>query len=92
MANRNTLHVDRLEDFKRWLTDDGWKFEDPKGDYEVFRARKPDRKRPLIIWRRLGNSGGGDLTHLTHDDRDGGVIRAFLADRKLCKTKKEEAQ
>lgn len=82
MANRSTLHVDRLEDFKAWLVEDGWDLEDPKGDYEVLRARKPDRKRPLILWRRLSNSGGGELTHLTYDDRDSGVIRAFLADMK----------
>lgn len=82
MANRSTLHVDRLEAFKQWLVDDGWDLEDPKGDYEVLRARKPGRNRPLILWRRLSNSGGGDLTHLTYDDRDGWVIRAFLNDRK----------
>lgn len=82
MANRHTLHVDRLGDFERWLSDNGWEIEEPKGDYEVLRARKPDRKRPLILWRRLSNNGGGELTHLTYDDRDGAVIFAFLLDRK----------
>lgn len=25
MANRHTLHISKLEDFKKWLVKDGWK-------------------------------------------------------------------
>ena len=78
MANRHTLHTRRLDDFKRWLRLDGWSIEEPKGDFEALRARKPGRKTPLIVYARLGNAGGGTLTHLTVMDRDEGVLRAYL--------------
>lgn len=48
MANRNTLHVKKLDAFKEWLTLDGWEIKQPKGDYEVLRAVKAGRK-PLLI-------------------------------------------
>ena len=40
MANRNTLAVSKLEDFKQWLISDDWKIVDTKGYFEVLRAVK----------------------------------------------------
>lgn len=86
MADRCTLAVSKLEDFKEWLKTDGWEFQELKGYWEVLRATKKGKKRPLIVWRRTDTNAGGPLVHYTLDDRDYGIIRAYLKDRK----KKEE--
>lgn len=37
MANRNTLHISKLEAFKNWLIKDGWEILPlSKNPYEVF--------------------------------------------------------
>lgn len=38
MANRNTLHVSEINDFRDWLEADGWVILPCKGYYEVLRA------------------------------------------------------
>lgn len=81
MANRHTLHINKLEDFKEWLVKDGWEIEEPKGNYEVLRARKAGRKNPLIVYTKADAK-----EHLSLMDRDGGVVRAFLRDCKKPKT------
>ena len=43
MADRYRLHKSKLEDFKNWLINDGWTIENPKGTWEVLRARKGGR-------------------------------------------------
>lgn len=78
MANRNTLAAISLDNFRDWLIKDGWTLEPTKGIYEVLRARKEGRNRPLIVWRRDSNNGGAELTHLTIDDRDSGVISSYI--------------
>lgn len=77
MADRRTLHINKLEDFKKWLVNDGWRIEEPKGIYEVLRARKPGRKHLLLIYKK-----DSAKEHLSYLDRDEGVIRAFLRDKK----------
>lgn len=81
MANRHTLHISKLEDFKKWLVKDGWDIEEPKGIYEVLRARKTGRRSPLIVYRKADVK-----EHLSIMDRDVGVVRAFLRDCKKTKT------
>lgn len=81
MANRSRLHISKLEDFKAWLLKDGWSIEEPKGTWEVLRARKSDRKNPLIVYTRMDAK-----EHLSVMDRDSGVIGAFLRDSKKSKT------
>ena len=78
MANRNTLVVNQLEDFKAWLVTDGWQIQEPKGDYEVLRATKKGKRYPLIVYERLDTNGGKDLVHYTLLDRDVSVVFAFL--------------
>lgn len=77
MADRRTLHINKLEDFKEWLAKDGWTIEKPKGIYEVLRARKPGRQHLLLIYKK-----DSAKEHLSYLDRDEGVIRAFLRDKK----------
>jgi hypothetical protein len=85
MANRNTLSVKRIDEFKVWLEKDGWEIKKPKGCYEVLRAVKQGRKHPLIVYLRLDTNNGNDLLHFTILDRDMGVVRAFLAKLKEVK-------
>ena len=81
MANRHTLHISKLEDFKKWLVKDGWEIEEPKGIYEVLRARKHGRQNPLIVYTKADAK-----EHLSIMDRDSGVIGAFLRDCRKPKT------
>lgn len=78
MANRNTLSVMKLDDFRSWLVADGWQIQVPRGFYEVLRATKEGRKHPLIVYWRHDTNGGKELVHYTVLDRDMGVVRAFL--------------
>lgn len=81
MANRHELHINQLDKFREWLEKYGWDIEEPKGIYEVLRARKPGRKNPLIIYTKADAK-----EHLSVMDRDSGVIGAFLRDCKKPKT------
>ena len=79
MADRRTLHINKLEDFISWLIEDGWEIEEVRGDYEVLRARKSGRKHPLIVYTKLESK---EKPHLSLMDRDIGVVMAYLRDRK----------
>ena len=81
MANRHMFHISKLEDFKDWLVKDGWKIEEPKGIYEVLRARNAGRKNPLIVYTKADAK-----EHLSLMDRDSGVVGAFLRDCKKSMT------
>ena len=81
MANRHTLALSKLEDFKNFLLSDGYEIKEPKGDYEVLRAVKIGRKFPLIVYRKLCTNGGKQLVHLSAADRDYGVVKAYLKRR-----------
>ena len=76
MANRCILHRNHLDAFKEWLKNDGWEIEDTKGLYEVLRARKEERREPLIVFEKAGAK-----EHLSVMDRDLGVVKAFLSER-----------
>ena len=78
MANRNTLSVNKIDEFKSWLEKDGWQLQKNKGLYEVFRAVKQGRKHPLIVYFRHDTNNGTKLVHYTVLDRDIGVVKAFL--------------
>lgn len=73
MADRHRLHINKLDNFREWLIKDGWELEEPKGLYEVLRARKSGRQNPLIVYKK--NSA---KEHLSVLDRDSGVLSAFL--------------
>ena len=81
MANRHTLHISKLEDFKNWLVKEGWEIEEPNGIYEVLRARKQGRQNPIIVYTQADAK-----EHLSVMDRDSGVVGAFLRDCKKPKT------
>lgn len=81
MAKRNMLHVNKLENLKKWLVQDGWNIlPTSTNPYEVLRAVKEGKQNPLIIYS--GKSG----EHLSFADRDMPVIGAFLRDEKKPQT------
>lgn len=82
MANRSTLAVSKLEDFKIWLIFEGWKIAETKGYFEVLRAVKEGRKNPLIVYKRSSSDNGNELVHLTVLDRDIGVVNTYLRRRR----------
>ena len=85
MANRHTLATNKLDDFKTWLFSDGWQIQRPKGFYEVLRATKEGRKYPLIVYQRHDTNNGTPLIHYTVQDRDMGVLRAYLRKERIKK-------
>lgn len=81
MAKRNVLHINKLEDLKKWLLKDGWDLLPLSNNpYEVLRASKTGKQNPLIIY------SGKSSEHLSFADRDMPVIGAFLRDQKKPQT------
>lgn len=48
MAIRNVLHRDKLDDFKSWLSENGFTPLEPKGDFEMLRW-KNTKGQPMCI-------------------------------------------
>lgn len=73
MANRNTLHISKLESFKNWLINDGWEILPlSKNPYEVLRASKMGISNPLIVY------SGKSKEHLSFANEWLSVVEAFL--------------
>lgn len=73
MANRNTLHISKLEAFKNWLINDGWEILPlSKNPYEVLRASKMGISNPLIVY------SGKSKEHLSFANEWLPVVEAFL--------------
>lgn len=77
MANRHLLAVNKLDEFKDWLIQNGWKIEEPKGYYEVLRARKNTERLPLIIYERAKEN----LVHLSVSDWNAKYVAQFIYSR-----------
>lgn len=75
MADRCLLAISKLNDFKDWLKEDGWVVVEPKGNYEVVRAKKG--KRWLIIFQRSLAE-----VHATVMDKDAPLIRTYITSRR----------
>ena len=80
MANRHTLHSNKLDAFRKWLIKTGWTIEEPKGIWEVLRAKKAGRQNPLIVYQKTNKE------HLSVLDRDIDIIKDFLRDNKKKQT------
>lgn len=73
MANRNTLHISKLESFKNWLIKDGWEILPlSKNPYEVLRASKMEISNPLIVY------SGKSKEYLSVANEWLSVVEAFL--------------
>lgn len=71
MAERGILHQSKLRNLSIWLTDDGWKLEQPKGQYEVLRATK--EKRTFLVYAKADAK-----EHYTIPDNCISVFMAYL--------------
>jgi len=74
--SRCTLHKSKLNEFRDWLIQRGWKEAKPKGDYEVLRMRWK-REPPLLIYDRLESK-----EHYTTYDIGETLVRQWIRERK----------
>lgn len=77
MKNRMTVKHGMLTDLKQYLVQSGWKLEEPKGEFEVLRARKPGYPRPLLIHNRTTGGCGYSI-----DERDKKVYQGWKRSRR----------
>lgn len=75
MKNRRIIKHGMLPDLKKYLERAGWVLEEPKGKYEVLRARNAGYPRPLLIHDR--NRGCG----YSIDERDSEIYKQYIMDR-----------
>jgi hypothetical protein len=76
VKNRTTVQHGTLDDLKEYLSSSGWTLEDPKGQYEVLRARTSGYPRPLIVYNRAENGCGYSI-----DERDARVYAGWKRNR-----------
>lgn len=77
MKNRITVRHGMLSDLEDYLRKSGWKLENPVGEYEVLRARKPGYPRPLLVHNRTSGGCGYSI-----DERDLKVYQGWEKNRK----------
>lgn len=75
MAERCLLHKNKLDLFKWWLSSKGYEIQQPKGTYEVLRAKKD--KNTIIIFQK-----DKAKEHLTVQQKDYSLIRQFIKESK----------
>lgn len=74
MRSRCTLHRSKLEDFKAWCAQQGWKVTHPTAAYQVLRIDF-GAKSPAIVYDRHE----GD--HLTVFDESLKLVKRYLKQR-----------
>lgn len=74
MANRCMLAINKLENFKQWLLEEGWNLEPVMGFYEIVRARKG--KRVLLVYRK-----NEIKEHVSVPDSSMDVVKKFIQHR-----------
>jgi len=53
MAIRNLLHLNKVEDFKKFLINKGWTLQEPTNIFEIIRATKP-KENTIVLYQRGG--------------------------------------
>ena len=77
MAIRNLLHLNKVEEFKKWMENkNGYISVDVKGDYEILRMIKP-KESPVIIFK------GGSNNHSSFEDKHFKLVVKFIKESKL---------
>lgn len=77
MKSRTTVKHGMLEDLKEYLIQSGWTLEEPKGEYEVLRARKSGYPRPLLVHNRSTGGCGYSV-----DGRDMKIYKGWQKNRR----------
>ena len=85
MANRHLLHTSKKADFEQWLVEDGWVLQNTKGFWEVIRAKKGHRI--LLVYRK-----DNAKEHLSVEDKDVDVVKAFLNSQQENKTNRDTTE
>lgn len=76
MASRELLHISKLNDFGKWLEEQGYMIlPTNKNTYEVLRAKKD--KDTVIIYQKKDSK-----EHLSVMDKDYSLIRRFINESK----------
>ena len=76
MASRELLHISKLNDFEKWLEEQGYMIlPTSKNQYEVLRAKKD--KDTVIIYCKASSK-----EHLSIMDKDYSLIRRFINESK----------
>jgi hypothetical protein len=81
MANRGTLAISKLDDFKEWLTGNGVKLQNPKGCYEVLRWKSDVKGEAMPILFQKDAA----TVHLTCNDSAATYLSAYFRHRKQGK-------
>lgn len=50
--SRSTLHQSKVEQFALFCQENGWQRRDVKGLYEVLRMVHPEKRHPLLVFKR----------------------------------------
>lgn len=77
MKNHTTVKHAMFPDLVQYLIQSGWTLEEPKGKYEVLRARKEGYPRPLLIHNRTTGGCGYSI-----DERDKKVYQGWKRSRR----------
>jgi hypothetical protein len=76
MADRCTLHKDKLEGFKKWLNDSGIAHRPGKGDYQVLQVLTPKSGWQVIFKRN-------DMPeHFSINDKLLPVVQSYLSEKR----------
>lgn len=71
MANRNTLHISKKEEFEKFLKEKGYTICPKTNIYEVIRAK--NGKRTVLVYRKSNAK-----EHLSFRDKDYDLVKEFL--------------
>lgn len=77
MANRCLLHILKLDDFKKWLTNQGIRYRPEKGDYQVLQVLTPEYGWQ-VIFRKV------DMPeHYVIQDKLESLVRRFINEQSI---------
>lgn len=83
MAIRELLHINKLDDLRSWLEEQGYMIlPTSRNQYEVLRAKKG--KDTIIIYKKANNR-----EHLSVMDKDYALIRKFIGENKRIREAEE---
>lgn len=75
MANRHTLHINKLAKFQAFLEKENYELLPTKGTYEVLRAR--GERGTIVIYKR-----DQAKEHCSVMDKDVWIVRKFLREER----------
>ena len=74
--SRNLLHKTKLDDFKQWLTANGYKWRAPRGAYQVLQVCKDGKHWNCVYFRH------NMPEHYTTDRHLDSLVMRFIRDQR----------